>query len=711
MNSPTMLNRRDFMKVAGTAGAGLIIGFYLPSLQRFNPEGPSLDEPFSPNAWLRIDRTGTVTVTVAKSEMGQGVVTALPMILAEELDVDWSSVRFEQAEPDKKYGSMGTGGSASVRTAWQTLRNAGATARAMLITAAARMWGVDPSTCTTSTGTVRHAQSGRSISYGDLVPKASDVVLTDKVPLKDPKEFRIIGTKTRRLDSPLKVDGSAKFGIDVRVPGMMYATVVRCPVFGGKATSVDAGKAQAIPGVKKVVTIDTGVAVIADSTWAAFQGRDALSVVWDEGRDAGVTSESIAQTLSQAALGSGAVAVEIGDALGVLVRAKNKIEAVYEAPFLAHATMEPMNCTADVRTNSCELWVPTQSPQEAQKTAAELLGIDAAKVRVHTTFLGGGFGRRSETDFVTDAVLCSKAVGAPVKMTWTREEDMQHDKYRPVSRHHLTGAIGTNGSLEVLTHKVVAPSIGDSRRPGSLKDGLDRGAVEGTVDLPYAIANLRVEYVLARTPVPIGAWRSVYPSQNVFALECFIDELAESAGKDPYQFRLALTAQSPRAQQVLRLAAEKAGWERPLPKGRYRGLACAPPAFFRSFVAHVVEISVSPQHTVRVHRVVSAVDCGVAVNPDTIEAQIEGGIVYGLSAALKGEITIDKGRVRQSNFDDYPVLTMDEMPEIEVHIVPSSEPPTGTGEPGLPPIAPAVANAVYAATGRRVRRLPIRLQA
>jgi len=711
MRTLASLTRREFLTVSAASGAGLIIGMYLPAAVRADLASADPPGPFAPNAWLRIDPAGTVTVTVAKSEMGQGVLTSLPMIVAEELDADWSHIRYEQAIADDRYGSMGTGGSRSVRGGWQTLREAGAAARMMLVAAAARQWEVDPSACTTDSGAVHHRASGRSVSYGALAGKASGMTLPSRVELKNPKDFRIIGRRTLRLDTPPKVDGSGKFGIDVRLPGMLYATVVHAPVFGAAVKSFNPAKAKALPGVKEVVKIETGIAVIARSTWEAFQGRDALEITWDEGNGALASSATIAESLREASTREGAVAEKSGDPAAALDHAAVKIEAAYDAPFVPHATMEPMNCTAAVGKGSCEIWAPTQAPQGAQHEAASVLGIPVSSVTVHTTLLGGGFGRRLQTDYVKDAVLCSKAAGAPVKMTWPREEDMQHDFYRPVSRHVLSGGVDASGKAVVLTHRVVAPSMGDQRQPGSLKDGLDRGAVEGAVKSVYDIPNFLVEYVLARTPVPIGAWRSVFPSQTVFALECFIDELAAAAGKDPVAFRLAMTEKTPRAHGVIALAAEKSGWSQPPPRGVFRGIACGPPAFFGSYVAHVAEVSLTAERKVRLLRIVTAVDCGTAVNPESIEAQMEGAIIYGLSAAMKEEITIEKGRVVQSNFDDYPLLTIDEMPKVEVHIVESTAPPDGIGEPGLPPIAPAVANAVSAATGKRVRSLPIRLQA
>ena len=711
MNSISTLNRRDFIKVASATGAGLVISFYLPGAGRLEAAAGLPDAPFVPNAWLRIDKSGIVTILVGKSEMGQGIRTALPMIVAEELEADWSTVRIEQAVADKKYGSMGTGGSTSVRTSWDNLRKAGATARELLLAAAAQTWGVEKSSCRAEKGTVIHTPTNRTLKYGELVEKASALTAPKDVPLKDPKDYRIVGKSIPRLDTPGKVDGSAVFGLDVRVPGMLYATVARCPVFGGKVARYDATKAKSIAGVQQVVQIDSGIAVIANSTWAAMKGRDALEITWDIGSNAGLNSAAIHKMLEEAAPKSGAVAEREGDAASAIAQAKKKVEATYEAPFLAHATMEPMNCVAHVQKDRCEIWAPTQDPQGAQKDGASIAGMDESKVTVHTTLMGGGFGRRFDNDFVREALHASKAAGAPVQVVWTREDDMQHDGYRPVSLHRLAGSLDEKGQLTALMHKIVAPSISGSYWPNIVKDGLDKGAVEGAVELPYSIPNSLVEFVMANNAVPIWFWRSVYPSQNVFALECFIDELAHAAGKDPYEFRRQLMTKAPRTKAALELAAEKSGWEKPLPKGRYRGIACSPPSFFQTPVVQVAEVSVSPAGVVRVHRVVCAVDCGIVINPDTATAQMEGGIVYGLTAALKGEITIDKGRTVQSNFDDYPLLTIDEMPEVEVHFVKSTNPPSGTGEPGLPAIAPAVANAVFAATGKRVRQLPIRMKA
>ncbi|HSQ76388.1 MAG TPA: xanthine dehydrogenase family protein molybdopterin-binding subunit [Bacteroidota bacterium] len=704
----TQLNRREFIRVSAGAGGGLVLGVMLPAFDSYGQQLERKPDEFVPNVWLRIAKDGTVTILVARSEMGQGVRTALPMIVAEELDADWSKVRIEQAVAKADYGSMGTGGSTSVRTSWDRLRKAGASARMMLLQAAAGVWGVRETECRTEAGTVIHNPTGRLLPYGDLVEAASKLKAPENPPLKDPKDFKIIGRKIARTDTPEKVDGSAVFGIDVKVPGLLHAAVARCPVFGGKVARYDDSKARGITGVKQVAQIDSGVAVIANSTWSAFQGRDALAVTFDEGPAASLSSEKIEIMLREHAAKRAAVAEKAGDVTAAMASAAKKVSASFDAPFLAHATMEPMNTTAWVQKDRCEIWAPTQDPQGYRREAARLCALPEEKVIVHTTYLGGGFGRRWEADVLVEAVQCSKATGVPVRVTWTREDDMRHDFYRPVSHHVLSGGLSAERRLVAFAHRVVAPSITGQSSPERIKDGLDKSAVEGTINLPYEIPNLQIEYVMANTPVPIGSWRSVYPSQNVFALECFMDELAGAAGKDPFEFRRALMLNRPKMLRVLDLAAEKSGWGKPLPAGRYRGIAFSPPSFFRTPVAQVAEISVE-NRTVRVHRVVCAIDCGIVINPDGLAVQMEGGVVYGLSAALKGEITLKQGRVEQGNFDDYPILTLEETPVVETYSVQSNEAPTGTGEPGLPAIAPAVANAVFAATGKRIRRLPIRL--
>jgi len=707
---PTFIpERREFFKLTSIAGAGLALGFHLPWGRELAALAQEPNSPFAPNAWLRIDKDGTITITVAKSEMGQGVRTALPMILAEELDADWSRVKVEQAIADKKYDDMGTGGSTSVRTSWETLRKAGATARAMLVSAAAKTWGVPESTCRTEQSLVVHTPTGRKLTYGELAGAAAKLPVPEQVTLKDPKSFRIVGKRMPRIDTPGKVDGSAQFGIDIRIPGMLYAAVAQCPVFGGKVKSYEEKKAAASPGVKHIVRISDGVAVVADSTWAAFQGREALQITWDEGPNTQVSSESIRKMFVEASRKPGAVGEKEGDCDSALATAAKRIDAVYELPFLAHATMEPMNCVADVKKDRCEIWASTQDPQAFQKRASELTGLSEDKVVVHTTLLGGGFGRRVESDALVHAVEVSKAVGSPVKVTWTREDDMMHDWYRPASYHVLSGGLDKNGRLVAFKHKIVAPSISEMKWPGQVKNGLDEGALEGAVKLPYSIPHFLVEYVMANTPVPLGWWRSVYPSQNVFAVESFMDELAHAAGKDPFEFRKDLVTGMPRMKKAMELAAEKAGWGKPLPAGHALGIALSPPAFFRTPVVQIAEISVGPDKRIKLHRVVCAIDCGIVINPDSVEAQMEGGFVYGVTAALKGKITLSKGRVAEENFDDYPILTIDEMPVFETVIVESGEPPSGAGEPGLPAAAPAVANALFAVTGQRVRTLPIKL--
>ena len=696
------MERRAFLQVAGTVGAGLVIGFKIP-----NRRGVA---PFAPNAWLRIGTDNSVLVIVDRSEMGQGVTTALPMLLAEELEADWSKIRFEFAPADKAYinqlfGIQGTGGSSSVRAAWKPLREAGAQARTMLIAAAAQTWRVEPASCRAEAGAVIHVATKRRLTYGALAQRAAALPVPANVPLKDPKDWRLAGKPTKRLDTRFKVNGTAEFGIDVRVPGMLTALVARSPVFGGKVRSFDATAAKAIPGVRHVVQISSGVAVVGDGYWPAKEGRDALQVTWDEGPVAQVSSASISQLFAQRAAQDGAVARHDGDAVAALAAAAQRVEAVYEMPFLAHATMEPMNCTAHVRADGVDIWAPTQNQTGVQMLGGQIGGVAAEKVAVHTTYLGGGFGRRFELDFIMEALETSKAAGAPVKVIWSREDDIQHAQYRPANYHQLRAGLDANGRPVAWTHRIVAPSIMARMFPQTVKNGLDGEAVEGGVGLPYAIPNVHVDYQLTDTGIPVGFWRSVNNSFNGFAVEGFIDELAVAAKQDPYEYRRGLLANAPRDRGVLELAATKAGWGTPLPAGRARGIAVY--KSFESFAAQVAEVSVSPAGDVRVHRVVCAIDCGMHVNPSTIEAQMQSGIVYGLTAALNGAIDIRAGRVVQSNFHDYQMLRLAEMPVVEVHIVPSSDDPGGVGEPGTPPIAPAVCNAIFAATGKRIRKLPI----
>ena len=707
MSTPTQVTRRAFLETAGAAGAGLVISFYLPSGPRFRSSAAG---PFAPNAWLRIGADDSVLVIVDRSEMGQGVTTALPMLLAEELEADWSRIKIEFAPADKAYtnpmfGMQGTGGSTSVRAAYTPLRKAGAAARELLVAAAAQTWGVEQAECRAERGAVVHAPTKRRLTYGKLVAKAATLAAPPAVPLKDPKDWKILGTRVRRLDTPPKVDGSAQFGIDVKVPGMLVAVIARSPVFGGKVKSVDAVKAKAVPGVRQVVQISSGVAVVADGYWPAKKGRDALAVTWDDGPTASVSSATIAQLFGQRAEQPGAVARHDGDPDGTLGSAPAKVDAVYDLPFLAHATMEPMNCTAHVRADGVDIWAPTQFQTGAQGFGAKIGGVTPDKVKVHTTYLGGGFGRRFELDFIQEALETSKAVGAPVKVIWSREDDIRNAQYRPANHHRMRAGLDASGQPVAWTHRIVAPSIMARVFPDTIKNGLDEEAVEGGVGMPYTISNVHVDYLLTDTGIPVGFWRSVNNSYNAFAVESFIDELAHVAKKDPYEYRRDLLSKAPRHLGALNLAASKAGWGTAPPAGRARGIAVY--KAFESYVAEVAEVSVASDGAVKVHRVVCAVDCGPVVNPSIVEAQMESAIVFGLTAALYGEIAIEGGRVKQSNFHDYPMLRLAEMPKIEVYIVPSTDAQGGVGEPGTPPIAPAVCNAIFAATGKRIRKLPI----
>lgn len=706
----TSVSRREFLRAGAAAGAGLTLAISLPSCAP--GPGTVATTPFVPNAWVRISTDGAVTLILANAEMGQGVHTALPMLIAEELDVAWEQVRVEQAGADKVYfnpifQSMVTGGSMSVAVAYQPLREAGAKARAMLVSAAATAWGVAPDTCSTEKGMVIHAASRRRLKYGELAERAAAVPMPEKVTLKEPKDFRLIGTSVPRLDLADKVTGRAGFGIDVQTPGLLVAVVARSPVFGGTATSWNEAAARAVPGVKQVVQISSGIAVIADGYWPARKGADALAVVWNEGPAAALDSASIRADMVRAATRSGHVARKQGT--GALVRGGTLVQAVYEAPYLAHACMEPMNATAHVEAGKCTVWAPTQYQcgmalgGGVQETAARIAGLPPEQVTVHTTFLGGGFGRRVMQDFVIEAVECSKAAAAPVKVVWSREDDIQHDYYRPPTYTRFAASLGADGLPSGLTARVVCPSIMASSM-GAPRTAFDDSAVEGIANQPYGIPNLLVDAVQPSWAVPLGFWRSVGSSQNGFIYESFVDELAVAAGRDPLEYRRAMLGKNPRHLGVLELAAGKAGWGSALPEGRARGIAVV--ESFRSYVAEVAEVSLNPDRTIRVHRVVAAVDCGAVVNPDIVKAQVESAVVYGLTAALHGAITIARGRVAQSNFHDYPLLRMREMPLVEVHIVPSTEAPTGIGEPGTPPIAPAVANAVFALTGQRLRQLP-----
>jgi len=702
--------RRTVLKIGAATGGGLLIGFHLPWLTG-DGVAQAASQDFSPNAWIRIGTDDSVTLRVASSEMGQGVFTAVPMLLAEELECDWKQVRFEMAPAHKSYnnpifGRQSTGGSATIRGFYMPLRQAGAAGRELLVRAAAQTWKANESECHAERGTVLHKPSSRRLRFGELVTKAASLPAPGEAFLKDPNEFRLIGKPTARLDTPQKVNGTAIFGMDVRIPGMLTAMVARCPVSGGKMKSFDASKAKAINGVRAVLPIHSGVAVVADSFWAAQRGREALAVMWDEGANRTVTSDQLRASFERALKKKAAVAREDGDVAKAERAAARKVEADYEVPYLAHACMEPMNCTVRLTPGGCEIWVPTQNQSRAQSVASRITGLPLEKIHIHTTFLGGGFGRRGEQDFLAEAVELALRTRVPIQVIWSREDDIRHDFYRPATFNRLSAALDADGRMTGWRHQMVGPSIMERVIPSSLKGGVDRTSVEGAANLPYAIPNQMVTWVKEAGPLPVGFWRSVGSSQNAFVTECFLDEVARAAGRDPYEYRRALLALHPRHLGVLELAAQKAGWGSPMPSGRARGIAVA--ESFGSFCAQVAEVSLE-KGQVRVHRVVCAIDCGTVINPDTVVAQMESGIVYGLTAALKGEITVRDGRVEQSNFHDYPLLRIDEMPVVDVHIVKSIENPGGVGEPGTPPIAPAVANAVYAITGKPVRRLPIRL--
>jgi CO/xanthine dehydrogenase Mo-binding subunit len=695
--SPISIDRRDFVKLGALSGAGLVIGIRLPV--RESESGVPV-APLQPNAFLRVDTDGSVTIWLGRSDMGQGVRTSLPMIVAEELDADWKRVTVLQADAHPTaFGRMMTVGSSSVRSgAWMPLRLAGATAREMLVAAAAARLAVPTGELTTNRGVVHHSASGRSIPYGELAQAAAALPPPGEPRLKDPKSFTLIGTRVPLVDTEAKVTGAARFGIDARVPGMLFATVVRPPVFGDTLKSFDAAQAKAVKGVKDVVQITSGVAVIADSTWAAFRGAQALIIEWAPG---GFTmgSDEIFAHLSKLADAPGVTTQSRGSADSALAGAAKRLSATYEAPYLAHATMEPMNCTAHVRSDGVEVWAPTQNPQGTQATAARLTSLPIEKVTVHVMYLGCGWGRRSSTDFVQDAVEASMKAGAPVQVLWTREEDMQHDNYRPATHVRMQGGLDARGRIVALHARVAAQPIAGGR--GSF----DGPAVAGFNDMQYEVPNFTVEWCRPDVRVPVGYWRSVGPSQNVFVLESFIDELAASGGRDPVDVRRQLLAHEPRMLRVLNLVAERSGWGTPLPTGRARGMALAEDT--QSLVGEVVEVSIVNGRP-RVHKVWCVADCGRVIHPGVAEAQFQGAIAGGLGAALHGEITIEKGRTKQSNFNDYRMLRLVEMPEVDIHFVPSDEEPGGVGEPGVPPIGPAVCNALFRLTGVRVRKLPIK---
>jgi isoquinoline 1-oxidoreductase beta subunit len=703
-------SRRSLL-TGGLAG-GFLLTFHLPVRAVNEPVQPSdnTDGKFAPNAFVRIDSSGKTTLVMPQVEMGQGVYTSISMIMAEELDVDFSQVTLEHAPPsDKLYGNpmfgiQATGNSNSIRAWWKPLRTAGARARAMLVQAAAQQWQVDPASCATANSEVMHKASGRRLSYGALALAASSEVPPKDVPLKDPKDFVLIGKPLKRLDTPDKVNGKAVYGIDAMLPGMKFATLKTCPVFGGKVAKVDDSAARKIPGVQKVVVLDDLVAVVGDHMWAAKQGLDAVVIDWDEGPNAGVSSKDIWRDLRASSEKDGAVAKSVGD-IAKGFSTGDKLEASYELPFLAHATMEPVNATVHLTPDACEIWTGTQIMTRVQSEAAKAAGLPIEKVIVNNHLLGGGFGRKLEPDMVIAAVRIAKHVDGPVKVVWTREEDIQHDVYRPVYRDTIAATL-SGGKIVGWKYRVSGSSIMARWFPPGFQNGVDIDGVDSAIDIPYEIPNLHVEFVRAEPPaVPTGFWRGVGPNNNVFAIECFMDELARKAGKDPIDFRRSMLGNQPRFLAALNLAAEKSNWGQPLPARVGRGV-CVQPSF-ASFIATVVEAEVDEQGEVHLRRVTCAVDTGIAVNPDTVMAQLEGGLIFGLTAALYGEITIEKGRVQQSNFNDYRMLRIDQAPKIDVHIVKSGEAPGGIGETGVTAGPPALRNAILAATGVALRRLPI----
>lgn len=713
----SVMKRRDFLRTSAAVGGGLLISLYIPelALSRSADAAPPTPATFSPNAFIRIGADDSVTIIVGKAEMGQGVYTSLPMMVAEELEADWSRIKVESAPVDAAYnhpvfGIQMTGGSTSTASEWERMRKAGATARVMLIAAAAQSWNVSPDSLRAEKGNVIHAESGRRASFGSLADLAAKIEAPKDVPLKDPKDFKLIGKPTRRLDTPSKLDGTAQFGLDVQIPGMMTAVVARAPVFGGKVRSFNAEKAKAVSGVKDVVQVPSGVAVIATGFWPAKLGREKLEINWDDGPNATLSTTGMRAQYASLSEKPGLVARKVGDAAKALAGAAKTITAEFEVPYLAHATMEPLNCTVDLRADSCEIWTGTQFQTMDRMAAATAAGLKPEQVKIHTTLLGGGFGRRANpaSDFIIEAVQVAKAAKLPVKVVWTREDDLHGGYYRPMWYDRMVGGVDAAGNPVAWTHTIVGQSILEGTAfAGMVQNGIDGASIEGAADLLYGIPNMQVDLHTPKVGVPVLWWRSVGHSHTGFATEAFFDELAHAGGKDPYQLRRTLLADKPRMRAVLDLVAEKGNWGKPLPAGRGRGIATH--FSFDSYVGQVAEVSVDKDGGVRVHRIVCAVDCGQVVNPDSVKAQMEGGIIFGLTAALKDEITLDRGRVQQRNFHDYPMLRINESPEIEVYIVPSTEKPTGVGEPGVPPVAPAVANAIFAATGKRVRKLPIRI--
>ena len=714
-----ILSRRSFIAAGLSAAGGLVVAVALPDFAAAIPLGP---EPWGPeqlktagevNVFVVVEPDNAILLRIAKSEMGQGVMTALAMIVAEELECDFAKVKVEYASANRNfvdggpYGQMGTGGSSSVRRSRVALQQAGASARARLVAAAASRWGVAPASCAARNGNVFHDASGRSAAYGELAADAGGISLVEEPAIKTPEQFKLIGLSQARLDTPAKVAGAAKFGIDTRLPGMVYAAVANCPVFGGKVKSYDEAAIRARRGFIAIVPVENGLAVVADGFWRAKEMVAALPIVWDAGAAAAADSEKFRADYRGALDGPLANAVKRGDAAGALARSAKVVAALYEVPHLAHAPMEPLNATVHWRPERIDAWIGTQAPDAALKLAAEAGGVDPRNVFIHNCYLGGGFGRRAVNDELRQAVQVSKAVGKPVKLVWTREQDIQHDRYRPQAALRLKAGLDADGAPTAFDFRTAVGSITRSLGWGAASSGVEPSAVEGLANVPYRAAALNVDCLLKNTHVPVMFWRSVGSSQNAFALESFIDELSHAAGKDPLAYRRALLADRPDFLAVLDKLADKGAWGRALPAGTAQGLAIH--ESFGTIVGEIVEVAVSKSGEVRVERVVACVDCGHVVNPLNVEMQIESAVLYGLTAALFGEITIKNGAVEQGNFDDYQIARMADSPTIETHFALSGGGKWGgIGEPGTPPIAPAVANAIFAITGKRIRSLPLK---
>ena len=710
-------SRRQFLKASAAAGAGLVLGFAFAGGNKLAAQAATAEGSFAPNAFLRVAPDSSVTVLIKHIEFGQGTFTGLATLVAEELDAEWSQIRAEHAPADASlYNNLhwgpvqGTGGSSSIANSYQQMRQAGATARALLVAAAAELWGVAAGEITVDRGVVAHRASGRQAAFGDLAERAAGIEAPIEVTLKKPEDFTLIGTQVPRLDSRAKSRGEAEYTIDKSLPGMLTAVIARPPVFGATLISYKADAAKAVKGVTDVVVVPQGVAVLGRGFWAAKSGRDALQVSWDEATGETRGSEEIMAEYKQLAEQPGDVARQQGDAAAAMAGAAQVLEADFEFPFLAHAPMEPLDCVVQIGEDGCDIWAGSQIPTVDQGAAAAILGLQPQQVRLHTLFAGGSFGRRAtpQADMVSEAVSVAKAIDAraPVRLIWTREDDIQGGRYRPMYFHRLRAGLDADGKLVAWQHRIVGQSIlrGTPFAEALIKNGIDQTSVEGATTLPYAIPNLTVDLHTTDVKVPVLWWRAVGSTHTAYSTEVFIDELAEAAGRDPVDYRLEMLADHPRHAGVLKLAAEKAGWGSELPPGRFRGVAVH--ESFHSYVAEVAEISIAEDGAIKVEKVVCAVDCGVAVNPDQVKAQMEGGIGYGLGAVLHNAVTLTQGRVTESNFHDYLPLRINQMPEVEVHVVPSAETPTGVGEPGVPPIGPAVANAIYKATGRRVRSLP-----